>query len=125
MSIRSGVGVPPYCHVERSRNISRKGNDVNYRKYSVQNFQVSACVQSTLNAKQALARSCGLSFCLSHFESEEWLRGRNCENKCGQWQSPLCFHFYLGDFHVASLLGMTFGAIAITAMPFEQISLLL
>ena len=27
--------------------ISRKGNDVNYRKYSVQNFQVSACVQST------------------------------------------------------------------------------
>ena len=46
----------------------------------------------------------------------------DCENKCGQWQSPLCFHFYLGDSHVASLLGMTFGAIAITAMPFEQCS---
>ena len=30
------------------------------------------------------------------------------------------FHFYLGDSHVASLLEMTFGAIAITAMPFEQ-----
>ncbi len=28
--------------------------------------------------------------------------------------------FYLGDSHVASLLGMTFGAVAIIATPFEQ-----
>ena len=28
--------------------------------------------------------------------------------------------FYLGDSHVVSLLGMTFGAVAITASPFEQ-----
>ena len=30
------------------------------------------------------------------------------------------FRYFLGDSHVASLLGMTFGAVAITAMPFEQ-----
>ena len=38
-------------------------------------FRLSACVLCTLNTKQALARSCGLSFCPSHFESEECLRG--------------------------------------------------
>ena len=33
-------------------------------------------------------------------------------------------HFYLGDSHVAMLLGMTFRAVAITATPFEQCSAL-
>ena len=70
--------------------------------------------------KQALARNCGLSFCPSYFEREEWLRGRDCENKCGQWQSPLCLRFYLGDSHGALLLGMTFEVVAITATLFEQ-----
>ena len=60
-------------------------------------------------------------FCPSLFESEEWLRGRNCENKRGQWQPPLCLRFFLGDSHVALLLGMTFGAVVITAPPFEQL----
>ena len=53
-------------------------------------------------------------------DSKDSLRGSNCENKCGQWQSPLGLRFYLRDSHVALLLGMTFGAIAINAMPFEQ-----
>ena len=30
------------------------------------------------------------------------------------------FCSFLGDFHVTLFLGMTFGAVAITAMPFEQ-----
>ena len=47
-------------------------------------------------------------------DSKDFLRGRNCENKRGQWQPPLCFRFYLGDSHVALLLGMTFEAVAIT-----------
>ena len=49
----------------------------------------------------------GFDFCPSHFESEEWLRGSDCENKRGQWQPPLGFHFYLWDSHVALLLGLT------------------
>ena len=36
----------------------------------------------------------------------------------------MCHSFYLGDSHVALFLGMTFEAVAITATPFEQISLL-
>ncbi len=54
-------------------------------------------------------------------DSKDFLRGRDCENKCGDWQPPLCLRFYLWDSHVALLLGMTFGAIAITATPFEQL----
>ena len=42
-------------------------------------------------------------------DSKDFLRGSDCENKCGQWQPPLCLHFYFGDSHVALLLGMTFG----------------
>ena len=37
-------------------------------------------------------------------DSKDFLRGSDCENKRGRWQSPLCLRFYLGDSHVALLL---------------------
>ena len=50
----------------------------------------------------------------------------NCENKCGHWQSPQNFRFYLGDCHVATVVAPRndiVWAVATTAMPFEQLSL--
>ena len=48
----------------------------------------------------------------------------DCENKCGHWQSPQNFRFYLGDCHVATVVAPRndiVWAVAITAMPFEQV----
>ena len=105
MSVRSGVGCPTRV-IPRER--SDRGNLAVRRTHQADNL--AKLRQEFLSLLELTAKIfCAVS---------------DCENKCGRWQSPLCFHFYLGDSHVASLLGMTFGAIAITAMPFEQISLL-
>ena len=101
-NVRSGVGVPTRV---------------------IQN--VSVGIQPTgAHTKQTILRNCGKSFVPARTDSKDFLRGSNCENKRGRWQSPLCLHFFLVDSHVALLLGMTFEAVAITATPFEQISLL-
>ena len=88
-----GCGCSHPCHSERKR-----GNPADRRTHQADNL-----------AKLRLE-----FLSVPKTDSKDFLRGRNCENKCGQWQSPLGFRSYLGDSHVALLLGMTFGAVATT-----------
>ena len=50
------------------------------RPTAVQIFPLAHEVRCT---KQIILRNCGVSFCPSYFDSEDSLRGRDCENKCG------------------------------------------
>ena len=41
---------------------------------------------TVLSIKQTILRNCGLSFCHSYFDSKDFLRGSDCENKRGSRQ---------------------------------------
>ena len=74
-------------------------------------IRLSACVLCTLSPSRQSCEIAAGVFIHARTDSKDFLRSRNCENKRGQWQPPLCFRFSLGDSHVALLLGMTFEAV--------------
>ena len=88
--------------------------------HTVYKNTLKECLFIRLRAKHAKHQADNLAklrqefFVHARIDSKDFLRGRNCENKRGQWQPPLWLRFYLGDSHVALLLGMTFESVAIT-----------
>ena len=78
-------------------------------------IRLSTCVRSTPTPSRQSCEIVAGVFVPARTDSKDFLRGSNYENKRGRWQSPLCLRFYLGDSHVALLLGMTaLWAVAIT-----------